>query len=210
MSTPFTLATDRDTYHHGDLRAALLREARRVVEANGEAGLSLRATARAVGVDPSAAYRHFRSKADVVGALAAEGFDELGLRVMRATKAVGPDPARAERWLVAAGRAYVRFGLAHPRLYRLMFGASARPEAIRAAGRPNAPDAYAALTAGLDRMVALGDLDPSARAGGELLLWSSLHGLVSLLIDERAGVVGSRGERLGARAVRVVVAGLRR
>ena len=69
-------SSERDAYHHGDLRRALLAHARAVVAEKGAEALSIRAATKAVGVDPAAAYRHFRRKNDILAAVAAEGFIE--------------------------------------------------------------------------------------------------------------------------------------
>src|SRR5262247_2786085 len=96
------------TYHHGDLRAAILEAAARMVEREGLAGLSVREAARRAGVSHNAPYRHFIDRDALLEALAAKGFDEL----MDALK------ERSGRDLA---HAYVRFALEHEQLFRLMF-----------------------------------------------------------------------------------------
>src|SRR5215813_328576 len=80
MSTALTLRRDaiyvnpvdmkRATYHHGDLREALVAAAEKLVADKGVAGFSLREAARDVGVDPAACYRHFRDKQAIIQELA--------------------------------------------------------------------------------------------------------------------------------------------
>ena len=57
MRTP--VAPRKSGYHHGDLRNALVAAALKLVARHGVEGFSLRKAARAVGVSPAAAYRHF-------------------------------------------------------------------------------------------------------------------------------------------------------
>ena len=64
-------------YHHGDLRRALVDAARRLLEAEGPSALSLRAVAREAGVSPAAPYHHFKDKAELLDAVAHEGWDLL-------------------------------------------------------------------------------------------------------------------------------------
>src|SRR5207302_998137 len=90
------------TYHHGDLRTALLRAAGKRLEKQGIATLSLREAARRVGVSHNAPYRHFADREALPAALAAQGFDMLG-QAMRGQTGRG------------MGEAYVRFALQHPR-----------------------------------------------------------------------------------------------
>jgi hypothetical protein len=65
------------SYHHGDLRDALVRAARTILEKQGLAALSLRGVARVVGVSPAAPYHHFPDKQALLDAVAAQGFDAL-------------------------------------------------------------------------------------------------------------------------------------
>ena len=149
------------TYHHGDLRSAVLRASGKVLEKEGIAGLSLRDVARRAGVSHNAPYRHFPDRDALLAALAAEGFQLLA-EAMR-------DHSGREM-----GEAYVRFALEHPQRFRLMFGGviafSKYPE-LRAA----ADGAYQSLVA------AFKDLPrPDLAAAGA---WSLVHGLSHLLLD---------------------------
>src|SRR5213075_1047621 len=105
------------TYHHGDLPAALLRAAGRTLEKRGIGALSLRETARRAGVSHNAPYRHFPDREALLAALAAQGFAMLGSE-QKSSAATGG--------LRAMGEAYVRFALAHPQRFRLMFGGQMR------------------------------------------------------------------------------------
>ena len=69
------------TYHHGDLRRALLDAAVRHIATDGVDALSLRALARDVGVTHAAPYRHFESKGHLLAAIAEEGFQILNTMV---------------------------------------------------------------------------------------------------------------------------------
>ena len=96
------------TYHHGDLRAAVLAAAWKMVETEGVVGLSVREAARRAGVSHSAPYRHFADREALLAALVAEGFDQLQSALEN----------RAGR---ALGEAYVAFALEHGQRFRLMF-----------------------------------------------------------------------------------------
>ena len=71
------MSTSKATYHHGDLRAALVRAAMELLEESGETALSLRAVARRAGVSPAAPYRHYADREALVSAVAAVGYREL-------------------------------------------------------------------------------------------------------------------------------------
>jgi AcrR family transcriptional regulator len=96
------------TYHHGDLRAAILEAAARMIEKEGLKGLSVREAARRAGVSHTAPYRHFPDRDALLAALAEEGFSELSKALEN----------RSGRELAEA---YVRFALEHPQRFRLMF-----------------------------------------------------------------------------------------
>ena len=169
-------------YHHGDLRRALLDAAAAELADSGPDGLSLRACARRAGVSPSAPAHHFGDVAGLLAALAAEGFDRLrdGLAAARGREG---DAAGA---LHACGLAYVRFALAEPALFRLMFRRV--PDAARHPGLARAGEAaYAELAGALDAALleaGRGAADADAR---RLLAWAGVHGLAALAMDGLAG-----------------------
>src|SRR5205085_5869828 len=77
-------AAEARPYHHGDLRRALVDAARRILESEGPTALSLRAVAREAGVSPAAPYHHFKDKAELLDAVAQEGWDMLNVQMMQA------------------------------------------------------------------------------------------------------------------------------
>src|SRR5262245_65940652 len=97
------------SYHHGDLRQAVLQEAGEVLEKEGLDALSLRELARRAGVSHAAPYRHFPDRDALLAALAAEGFELLYRGLDK----------RPEGDL---GAGHVEFALAHPQRFRLIFG----------------------------------------------------------------------------------------
>ena len=152
------------TYHHGDLRSALLQAAGDLLEEQGLGALSLREAARRAGVSHNAPYRHFPDRNALLAALAAEGFRRLG-------EAMEGKSGR-ER-----GEAYVRFALAHPNRFRLMFGGQidfgTHPE-LRAA----AAATYDGLLASFRARADVANPELAAAAA-----WSLTHGLAHLLLD---------------------------
>ena len=149
------------TYHHGDLRATLLRAAGKALEKDGLGGLSLRAAARRAGVSHNAPYRHFPDREALLAALAAEGFALLAQEMHGQTGQ-------------AMGEAYVRFALEHPERFRLMFG-GALPIGRYAELRAAAERTYQALVEALKEVPR-----PTLAAAAA---WSLVHGLAQLLLD---------------------------
>jgi AcrR family transcriptional regulator len=111
------MPASKATYHHGDLRAALVRAALELLEESGESALSLRAVARRAGVSPAAPYRHYADREALVSAVAAVGYRELAERLA----AAHPSPSTPEQ-LTSVAVAYVQFALEQPALFRIMFG----------------------------------------------------------------------------------------
>ena len=105
------------TYHHGDLRAALLKAAARILEKDGPDAISLRDLARGADVSHNAPYRHFADRSALLDALAGEGFEALAAELA------------GRPWREQAV-AYVRFALANRERFKLMF-ARPVPEALR-------------------------------------------------------------------------------
>lgn len=166
-------------YHHGDLPAALLHAAGQILEKQGVEALTLRRLARRTGVSHAAPYRHFPDREALLAALAAEGYAMLG-RAQRAAAAAGG--------LRAMGEAYVRFALAHPQRFRLMFGGQlkiARHPALREVAQKTFEGLSGALAA------RVGDA-PGAR-DASIAAWALVHGLAQLLLGERIAVAARQG-----------------
>lgn len=164
-----------EAFHHGNLRAALMAEARGVLAETGRSDVSLRDLARRVGVSPMATYRHFADKDALLAAVAEGGFAELA----DALEAVGA--AAAPACVLAMGRAYVAFARAEPALYHLMF---AERFGQAPADQPNAGRAFGQLQS------AIVACNPAADAAATIRLWSVVHGYCSLLLAGRL-VAGS-------------------
>ncbi len=105
------------SYHHGDLRSALIEAGLKVLEGTEAEAISLRELARSIGVSATAVYRHFPDKRALLAALAAAGITQLGQAQRIASELAGGGAAG----FAATGRAYVHFALAHPALFRLAF-----------------------------------------------------------------------------------------
>ncbi len=183
MKEPVTPA--RATYHHGDLRRTLLDTALRLVAERGPEGFSLREAARAVGVSPAAAYRHFADKPELLAALAAEGHGRLASTMERAaTRVEAADPrARAVATLMTIGQAYVDFAVKNPSFFRVMFGSHLREAGYEPACAPSGRDSYQILSATLDDLVATGAMAAERRPGAEIAAWCIVHGFSTLLVD---------------------------
>jgi AcrR family transcriptional regulator len=176
----------RDSYHHGDLRNALLETALRLVAERGPEGFSLREAAREVGVSPGAAYRHFADKQALMTALGADGHGRLATAMEKAIAKTPGTPgtkAHAATALAAIGEAYVEFAVRHPSHFRVMFGPCVQEEGFAPGCAPSGRDSFQILVDALDALVSSGAVSARARMSAEIPAWSAVHGLAALLVD---------------------------
>jgi AcrR family transcriptional regulator len=168
-------------YHHGDLSRTLLDASVELIVERGLDALSLREVARRAGVSPAAPYHHFASREELLVALALEGFTMLALAMQTARDAA--TGASAIERLGAIGEAYVRFAVAHPAHFRLMFRPSlVSPGALPEEGAPG--QAFALLVDGVsDVLESEGVRERVDRRGLVLVAWSLVHGAAELLLD---------------------------
>ncbi len=190
-SSPET-ASAGDRYHHGDLRQTLITAALHLLTEEQNWGFSLREVARRAGVSHNAPYNHFRSKQDLLAAVAAAGYDLLRAQMQEAA-ASAETPADA---LQEIGVAYVRFGTQNPAHYRLMFGSvlAAADSGLPAVVGEAAATAKDLLRAVIRDGMAQGRfaVPPSGLDMAVLSAWSLVHGLTLLLLDGLA-VEGTAG-----------------
>lgn len=183
------MTTKRKSYHHGDLRAALMEEAMRLLVERGGPHFSMRELTSELGVSHSASYRHFTSKESLLQAIAIEGFVRLGEFQKKATAS---QHAPLER-LQQLGISYVKFALKYPSHFRVMFGpslsdAKQREEWGNVAQQTFAPVIEQVRVCQEARKFKAGNAEEIA-----LTLWAVVHGLAMLLIDGQIALA-SKGE----------------
>jgi AcrR family transcriptional regulator len=197
------------SYHHGDLKAALMAYALTQLEHNGLESLSMREMAKAIDVSHTAAYRHFGDKRALLEAVAVQGFETLRQACEQASGAV--DRLPRER-LLACGLAYVRFGLDNPKLLTHMFTAVAQSDASQVLA-----GAGASLFAVLQNLVTQGQVQAQFPQDDVRELsyacWAIVHGLAMLLGMEHTQATTAQPEALmdrAAKSLTVLLDGLHR
>lgn len=159
-------------YHHGALREALMAHALEAIGASGPTGWSLRDLARRAGVSHAAPAHHFGDKTGLLTAVAIDGYRTLARELEDTWATTGS--------ALELGVAYVRFALANPAAFEVMYRPhllhtedAALTEAQAAASRP--------LFVAMDH---LAELDPSIEpAMAAVAAWSIVHGFATLWLN---------------------------
>ena len=171
--------TEKEAYHHGDLRDALIQATDAILAERGLEGFTLRGAARRAHVSPAAPAHHFGSSAGLLTEVAILGFEELA-RHLAIEGSVESPTARLKR----QGAGYVRFALAYPGRFQLMFRHDLLlPDDARlAAASELAKGPIARTTQALLGRPEDAELD--ARASAMMLAaWSAVHGFAHLALS---------------------------
>lgn len=159
-------------YHHGALRQTLIAHALEAIAASGPTGWSLRDLARRAGVSHAAPAHHFGDKTGLLTAVAIDGYRTLAQQLEASWAETGS--------ALELGVAYVRFALANPAAFEVMYRPhllhTQDPELIEAQAAASRP-----LFVAMDR---LAELDPSIEpATAAIAAWSIVHGFATLWLN---------------------------
>ena len=166
-------------YHHGNLRRGLLDEALATIRAEGVDGLTLREIGSRLGVSRTALYRHFADKSALLAAVATEGFRTLRQHLVSAWDEGGRNRAAFE----SMGVAYVRFAMANPSHYRVMFGGSIDPKVCGPELAAEAAGAFQALVDALSSLQREGIVRADDTLTTARYVWAVVHGVSMLGIN---------------------------
>jgi AcrR family transcriptional regulator len=188
----------RKSYHHGDLRGALIDAGMHRLETHPRDELGLRELARDLGVSASAVYRHFPDKAALLRAIADRGFAIMGEMQQSAAKEAPPG-----REFAATGAAYVRFARRHPAVFRLMF-TSAPPCDLLSLPLSEISGPMRLLREHANALTPPGSPEP-VRKIVAMRAWALVHGLAVLALDRMItvddglidAVIGNPGSYVG-------------
>jgi len=172
--------SDKPTYHHGNLRQVLLDTARDLLDQEGIEAVTIRAVARGACVAHSAPANHFKTRKDLLTALAAQTFEELAQTIQAKLLNGSADPFLDRRGrLKLFAHTVLAFGLAAPNRYRLLW----RRDCLLV----DDPDLLAQMDVLYEPLITLfseqsqkSAVSPETRG---IALWSMIHGYVSLRLD---------------------------
>lgn len=169
----------RDTYHHGDLRLALIEAAEQLLFEQGVDAFSLRAAARRAGVSPAAPAYHFGDAAGLLTEVAILGFEELTRYLIEWTDKGGSQPIARLR---SQGQGYIHFAYANRARFQLMF----RKDKLRQTAQLTAAskETFSHLQSAVCRAANIDEKDIDAKILASVLAsWSIVHGFAYLALD---------------------------
>jgi AcrR family transcriptional regulator len=168
------------TYHHGDLKNALIKAGVEILEREGVGGLSLRKVAKQAGVSHAAPYSHFADKQALIAAISTEGFKQLYSQIEAVTDMYFADP---ETLLIETAWAYVQFALNAPDRFKLMFSSVLEKEKEYAEFVEISQKNFDQLVKIVEVCQQTGALKSGASDVVAVSVWSAVHGFTSLLLE---------------------------
>lgn len=174
---------NKETYHHGNLREALVEQAQSMIAEDSFDALSLRKLARELDVNQTALYSHFKNKNALLAELALRGFRQL-IQQSHIVMSEGHSP---EQTLSLFAEYYLDFARQYPELFKLMFGplfSELHPESESL--WTTAEESFALFQNVIgDYLASIHSKTPNKLA--ILTVWSFMHGFVHLVIGDRLG-----------------------
>jgi AcrR family transcriptional regulator len=165
------------SYHHGDLKAALVDAAVELIAEHGARAFSVAELSRRLGVTAAAPYRHFANRDELLAAVAVRALHEFAEAL--AAEASEGDPPEERLAAMAAG--YVRFAAEQPALFGVVFGLGLDKKQHD----PGLRQAYENVEAAIEACV--GELcacDPEVAPELVDAIEATAHGYAALLTDQ--------------------------
>jgi AcrR family transcriptional regulator len=171
----------KNEYHHGNLKEEMLKIAFDFIKEHSIEKLTLKVLSDATNTSRSAIYRHFKSKDALIETMIIEGFKEFDNAVSPILK---DKSIPLKKRFFKSGEAYINFAIDNPNLYKLLFGkryAHIREEIINLKNSNSI--GFSSLQDAIKEGQKVGLLKKDNSFNKAILVWSSLHGLSTLIID---------------------------
>jgi len=195
-------SSSRAAERRTERRQQILDTASQLFSERGYENVTLRAIAEKLGYAHAALYRYFPDKASLLAEICREAFDQLIVDLdAHEVKAKGH-----EARLFAVSRGFVRFGLAHPHHFRVLFSGPENrngiggSEHINAIGRPLFERLMQAF---VDCSEAAG-LSKKSRMLDAQTWWISLFGTTHILVTSCAVIMPASSDELIRRHIEVM------
>ena len=171
-----------NTYHHGDLKNALIQAGIEILSDEGVKGLSLRRVAKRAGVSHTAPYAHFADKQALVAAISTEGYKRLFAQLTHIDQEFSSDPLKK---LVEVAWSYVQFAVNDPAHFKITFSGVIEKENDYPAFVKISQQSFAFINDMVANCQAAGILRSGPTDLIAVHLWGSIHGLATLLIEDQ-------------------------
>ena len=170
----------KKTYHHGDLKNALIKAGVEILAKDGVSGLSLRKVAMKAGVSHAAPYAHFADKQALIAAISTEGFRQLYERVSGVAEKYQNQP---EKQLVEVAWAYVQFAMDDPDRFKVMFSGVLEKEKEYPDFVTESQRNFQLVKMIVEANQASGRLRSGDSALVALSAWGIIHGFIMLMLE---------------------------
>jgi AcrR family transcriptional regulator len=171
----------KNDYHHGNLKEEFLKIAFEFIDKEDVDKLTLKVLSDATGTSRSAIYRHFSSKDALMEEIIRRGFEEFD--TVTSPILLNQELPLVDRFYNTS-KIYIQWAKENPNLYRLLFGrkyAYIREEILSI--KEESCDAFGALKKAVEEGQKKGILKQEDSLRQSVIIWASLHGLASLIID---------------------------
>ena len=171
----------KTNYHHGNLKEEFIHIAFDFINKNDIDKLTLKILSDETGTSRSAIYRHFKNKDELIETIILEGFN----RFDNATAPILLDTSISliDRFYLTT-KVYIEWAKSNPNLYRLLFGKKyAYIREIIMSIKDKDCDGFGALKLAIEEGQNQGIIKKEDSYKQSIIIWASMHGLSSLLID---------------------------
>jgi len=172
----------KKSYHHGDLRHALIEAGADILSKEGVSALSLRQVAQKAGVSHAAPYAHFADKQALIAAISTEGYKKLYAQIARAAEQYRSEPLRR---LVESSWAYVQFALDEPDHFKVTLSGMIEKEQEYPAFVETAKQTFALVVGVVTQCQQAGILRQGSPDLTAVSVWALIHGFVTLLLENQ-------------------------
>ena len=172
----------KKTYHHGDLKNALIRAGVEILAEQGVGGLSLRQVALRAGVSHAAPYAHFADKQSLIAAISTDGFQRLYEKLADAANANRADPRQQ---LLETANAYLEFAADDPARFKVMFSGILEQEKDYPEFVEASQTNYELVVEIVQTCQAAGVLPPGPAERTAISIWATVHGLAALALERQ-------------------------
>lgn len=168
------------TYHHGDLKNALIKAGVEILAKEGIGKLSLRKVAQKAGVSHTAPYFHFSDKQSLIAAISTEGFQKLSKALESATKSHANNP---KKQLIESAQAYIKFAVGNKDIFKIMFSSALEKEKEYPAFVEISQKTFRQVVETIEACQKAGVIKSGEADVLAVIIWSQIHGIISLALE---------------------------